>query len=151
MIRNAIAGEPLPVYGKGDNVRDWLHVEDHVEAIDTILRCGRNEQTYVIGGHAEKRNLDVVQTIADVVDEQLGREPGTARALIRFVKDRPGHDFRYAMDPSKLEAELGWKPAHDFESGIRQTVRWYLDNRAWLDAVVDQSYRDYYETQYSGR
>ena len=151
MIVTAAAGEPLPVYGEGANVRDWLHVEDHADAIDLILREGRDGETYCVGGRAEKRNLAVVETICDLVDEALGRDPGTARERITFVTDRPGHDFRYAIDPSKLETELGWKQAHTFEEGMRETVDWYLNNREWLDAVMDESYRSYYTEQYGER
>jgi dTDP-glucose 4,6-dehydratase len=151
MIRNAAAGAPLPVYGQGANVRDWLHVEDHVDALERVIRRGRTGETYAVGGRAERRNLDVVETVADLVDEHLGREPGTARALITFVADRPGHDWRYAIDPSKTERELGWQPAHTFESGLRDTVRWYLDHEDWLDAVIDDTYRDYYADQYGTR
>ncbi len=151
VIRNAAAGEPLPVYGRGANVRDWLHVADHVDALDRILREGTAGETYAVGGRAERRNLDVVEMLADLVDEHLGREPGTARALITFVTDRPGHDWRYAMDPSKIERTLNWQPAHTFESGLRDTVRWYLDHTEWLDAVTDQSYRAYYTSQYGTR
>ena len=136
VIRSAVAGRPLPVYGRGQNTRDWLHVEDHVDALDLILRAGRTGETYAVGGRAERRNLEVVETIADLVDEQLGRAPGTARALITFVTDRPGHDWRYAIDPAKIERELNWKPAHTFETGLRDTVRWYLDHPDWLDAVA---------------
>ena len=148
MIVKAAAVEPLPVYGEGANVRDWLHVEDHAEAIDLILRDGRDGETYCVGGRAEKKNLVVVETICDLVDAALGREPGTAREQITFVTDRPGHDFRYAIDPSKLENELGWKQAHSFEQGMRETVDWYLSNREWLDAVMDESYREYFANQY---
>ncbi len=151
MIVKAVAGEPMPVYGQGANTRDWLHVEDHAEAIDRILHDGRDGETYCVGGRAEARNIEVVETLADLVDEALGRAPGTARGLITFVTDRPGHDWRYAIDPGKLERELGWTPAHSFESGMRATVRWYLDHEDWLAAVMDQSYRDYYDTQYGAR
>lgn len=148
MIVKAAAGEPLPVYGKGANVRDWLHVEDHVDAIDLILRNGRDGGTYCVGGRAEMKNLAVVETICDLVDEALEREVGTALKQIAFVADRPGHDFRYAIDPSKLESELGWRQAHTFEQGMRETVQWYLSNREWLDAVMDGSYREYLAEQY---
>jgi dTDP-glucose 4,6-dehydratase len=151
MIRNAAAGEPLPIYGRGENVRDWLHVADHVDALDAIVRRGEAGETYAVGGRAERRNLDVVETVADLVDEHLGRSQGTARELITFVTDRPGHDWRYAMDPGKIERTLNWTPAHTFESGLRETVRWYLDHSAWLDAVTDDSYREYYDTQYGAR
>ncbi|MEL6770138.1 MAG: dTDP-glucose 4,6-dehydratase [Bacteroidota bacterium] len=151
MITKARDLAPLPVYGAGENVRDWLHVEDHADAIDLILRDGRNGETYCIGGRAERRNLDVVHTLCDLVDEALGREVGTAREQITFVKDRPGHDFRYAIDAGKLETELGWTRNHTFESGLRATVAWYLANESWLQAVMDQSYRDYVQTQYGER
>ncbi len=151
VIRNAAAGEPLPVYGRGKNTRDWLHVADHVDALDLILREGQTGETYAIGGRAERRNIEVVETLADLVDEHLGRAPGTARDLITFVTDRPGHDWRYAMDPAKIERTLNWRPAHSFEAGLRETVGWYLDNAEWLDAVADASYRDYYATQYDAR
>ena len=139
VIRNAVAGRPLPVYGRGQNTRDWLHVEDHVDALDLILREGATGETYAVGGRAERRNLEVVETLADLVDEQLGRAPGTARALITFVADRLGHDWRYAIDPTKIERDLNWTPAHTFESGLRDTVRWYLDHGDWLDAVAPRS------------
>ncbi len=150
VIRNAAAGEPLPVYGRGENVRDWLHVSDHVEALGLILRAGTPGETYAVGGRAERRNLEVVETIADRVDERLGRAPGTGRALITFVADRPGHDWRYAMDPAKLE-RLGWQPAHAFEDGLRETVAWYLDNADWLEAVADDSYRTAYDAPHGER
>ena len=151
MIVKAAAGERLPVYGEGANVRDWLHVEDHADAIDLILREGRDGETYCVGGRAEKKNLAVVEAICDLVDEALNRKPGTTRERITFVADRPGHDFRYAIDPSKLETELGWTQAHTFEEGMRETVDWYLNNREWLDAVMDESYRSYYTDQYGER
>ncbi len=142
-IRNAAAGHPLPVYGRGENVRDWLHVGDHVEALDRMLHDGVPGETYAVGGRAERRNLEVVETIADLVDERLGRAPGTARALITFVADRPGHDWRYAIDPSKTERALGWRPAHAFETGLRETVDWYLSHPDWLRTIADGSYRTY--------
>ncbi|MEM1269665.1 MAG: dTDP-glucose 4,6-dehydratase [Bacteroidota bacterium] len=148
MIRNAVARRPLPVYGKGDNVRDWLHVADHCEAIETILLHGAEGETYCIGGDAERPNLDIVHLIADLVDERLAREAGTSRDLIEFVTDRPGHDFRYAMDCSYLKEQLGWAPRHTLEEGLRETVNWYIDNPDWLEAVADASYQAYYEQQY---
>ncbi|HEX7071085.1 MAG TPA: dTDP-glucose 4,6-dehydratase, partial [Rhodothermales bacterium] len=149
-ILNALQMKEVPVYGEGRNVRDWLYVGDHCEAIDLILRRGKNHETYVIGGGAERMNIELVQVLLDVVDEVTGREPGTGRSLIRFVKDRPGHDFRYAMDFTRLRTELGWQPQHTLEDGLRETVRWYIDNQAWLDAVNSQTYREYYATQYGG-
>lgn len=138
----ALRGESLPVYGKGENVRDWLHVEDHAEALVTVLRKGRPGETYNIGGNSERRNIDVVRGICRLLDEM---QPGAAHrpheSLIRFVTDRPGHDARYAIDASKIASELGWRPRHDFESGLRDTVRWFLDNRGWWERVMSGAYR----------
>lgn len=138
IIRKAVLGEELPVYGKGDNVRDWLHVEDHCRALRTVLERGRNGETYNVGGGCELSNLSVVETICDVVDR---RNPGLSHApcrdLVRFVRDRPGHDFRYAIDFGKLESELGWRPSVSFEEGIEQTVAWYAENPGWVDAVLE--------------
>ncbi len=135
-----MAGEPIPVYGKGDNVRDWLYVEDHVSALAAVLARGVPGETYNIGGECEKSNLEVVQTICAIVDEL--RPAGAPREkLIEFVTDRPGHDFRYAMDISKLRAELGWQPAENFAGGLAKTVRWYFDNTPWWQAILDGSYR----------
>jgi dTDP-glucose 4,6-dehydratase len=149
MILNARDDKPLPVYGDGQNVRDWLYVEDHCSAIATVLTRGRVGQTYNIGGWNEKRNIDIVETICDIVDEVAGRRGPSRRGLITFVKDRPGHDRRYAMDATKIERELGWRPLETFESGIRKTVRWYLENEAWVREVTSGSYRDWIETHYS--
>ena len=132
IILNALNGKPLPVYGDGQNVRDWLYVEDHCEAIAAVLHRGRVGQTYNIGGWNEKRNIDIVETICDIVDEMAGSRGASRRSLITFVKDRPGHDRRYAMDASKIERELGWRPRETFETGIRKTVKWYLDNEEWV-------------------
>ena len=148
MILNARQGKPLPVYGDGMNVRDWLYVEDHCAAIATVLRRGYPGQTYNIGGWNEKPNLEVVHTICDLVDEMEPR-PGSRRDLITFVKDRPGHDRRYAMNATKIERELGWKPKETFESGIRKTVRWYLENDAWVRDVTSGAYRQWIATHYS--
>lgn len=147
-ILNALQQKEVPVYGEGQNVRDWLYVGDHCEAIDVILRQGEDGETYVIGGAAERKNIDLVHVLLDVVDEVTGREVGSSRQLIRFVRDRPGHDFRYAMDFTKLRRELGWQPTHSLADGLRETVRWYIENQDWLDAVNNQSYRAYYEAQY---
>ena len=144
----ALEERPVPIYGDGQNVRDWLFVEDHCDALDLILHWGEAGRTYAIGG-TERTNLALVETLLDVVDEELGRPPGTSRGLITFVRDRPGHDFRYAIDTTRIESELGWRPRHDLESGLRATVHWYLQHRAWLDAVSDASYRDYYARQYT--
>jgi dTDP-glucose 4,6-dehydratase len=149
VILNARAGKPLPVYGDGQNVRDWLYVEDHCEAIAAVLTRGRVGQTYNIGGWNEKRNIDIVQTICDLVDEMAGSGTAARRGLITFVKDRPGHDRRYAVDATKIERELGWRPGETFESGIRKTVRWYLENEEWVRGVTSGSYREWIETHYS--
>lgn len=140
IIRNAIEGKPLPIYGKGENIRDWLFVEDHCRAIWTVLQGGRLGETYNIGGAAEKMNIDVVDTICALLDELRPDPAGPHARLKTFVTDRPGHDLRYAMDFSKLTRELGWKPFESFESGIRRTVGWYLDNAAWCEAVEKRSY-----------
>jgi dTDP-glucose 4,6-dehydratase len=149
MILNALNGSPLPVYGDGQNVRDWLYAEDHCNAIAVVLERGRGGETYNIGGWNEKRNLDIVQEICDIVDEMEGTTGPSRRELIRFVKDRPGHDRRYAMDATKIERELGWHPKETFETGIRKTIRWYLDNKDWVREVVSGSYRQWIETHYS--
>ena len=151
VIRNALAGRPIPIYGKGENVRDWLYVEDHCTAIDTILHHGRTGETYLVSGDTERANLALVETLLDLVDAAQGQAVGTSRRLITFVEDRPGHDFRYALDASRLREELGWAPRYTLASGLEATVRWYLANQPWLDAVADQSYRDYYKKQYAGR
>jgi dTDP-glucose 4,6-dehydratase len=150
MILNARDGKALPVYGDGQNVRDWLYVEDHCEAITTVLGRGRPGETYNIGGWNEKPNLEIVQTICDLVDEMAPSNRSSRRDLITFVKDRPGHDRRYAMDARKIERELGWKPKATFESGIRETVRWYLENETWVRDVTSGSYRQWVATHYSG-
>jgi dTDP-glucose 4,6-dehydratase len=149
IILNARDGKPLPVYGDGQNVRDWLYVKDHCEAIATVLARGRVGQTYNIGGWNEKRNIDIVETVCDLVDEIATPLEAPRRSLITFVKDRPGHDRRYAMDATKIERELGWRPRETFESGIRKTVRWYLENEEWVHDVTSGSYRQWIETHYS--
>jgi len=142
VILRALAGESLPVYGKGENVRDWLHVEDHAEALTLVLRRGRPGETYNVGGDSERKNIDVVRAICALLDEML---PGSTNRphekLIRFVTDRPGHDARYAIDASKIKTELGWRPRHSFDSGLRDTVRWFLDNRPWWERVMSGAYR----------
>src|SRR6202040_2582487 len=140
MILNARDGKPLPVYGDGKNVRDWLYVEDHCEAITTVLRGGRPGETYNIGGWNEMPNIEIVKTICDLVDEMAPPGPTARRELITFVKDRPGHDRRYAMNARKIEREPGWKPKEEFENGIRKTVRWYLEHEAWVRGVTSGSY-----------
>jgi dTDP-glucose 4,6-dehydratase len=149
MILNARDGKPLPVYGDGTNVRDWLYVEDHCEAIATVLRRGSPGQTYNIGGWNEKPNMEIVHTICDLVDEMRPRAEGSRRSLITFVKDRPGHDRRYAMDARKIEHELGWRPKETFESGIQKTVRWYLEHEEWARDVTSGSYRTWIAMHYS--
>jgi dTDP-glucose 4,6-dehydratase len=149
VILNARDGKALPVYGDGQNVRDWLYVGDHCEAITQVLSRGRVGQTYNIGGWNEKRNLEIVEAICDIVDEMAGSRGAPRRSLITFVKDRPGHDRRYAMDATKIERELGWRPLETFESGIRKTVRWYLENEEWVRDVTSGGYRQWIETHYS--
>ena len=149
MITNALSGKPLPVYGDGQNVRDWLYVGDHCAAIREVLARGRLGETYNIGGWNEKTNLDVVYTLCDLLDELKPRAKGSYRDQITFVKDRPGHDRRYAIDARKLERELGWKPAETFETGLRKTVQWYLDNQAWVQDVVSGEYRNWVAKQYA--
>ncbi|MGA7296668.1 MAG: dTDP-glucose 4,6-dehydratase [Rhodanobacteraceae bacterium] len=142
IIQKALAGEPLPIYGDGRNVRDWLYVEDHCTAIQRVLEDGRPGETYNVGGNAERENISVVKTICGLLDERRPRADGTPReSLITFVKDRPGHDRRYAIDASKIEQELGWTPSENFDSGMARTVDWYLDNQAWVGRVLDGSYR----------
>ena len=147
-IRNC---KPLPVYGRGENVRDWLYVEDHARAIDLIFHEGRIAETYNIGGFNEWRNIDLIKVIISAVDRALGNPEGHSLDLITFVTDRPGHDARYAIDSSKLADELGWKPSLQFEEGIEKTVRWYLDNQAWMDQVTSGEYQKYYDDMYKGR
>ncbi len=142
VILRALAGESLPVYGKGENVRDWLHVEDHAEALTLVLRKGRPGETYNVGGDSERRNIDVVRAICAVLDEMLPDSPNRPHErLIRFVTDRPGHDARYAIDATKIGTELGWRPRHSFDSGLSDTVRWFLDNRSWWERVMSGAYR----------
>lgn len=149
MIANALAGKPLPVYGDGQNVRDWLYVSDHCVAIREVLARGRIGETYNIGGGNEKTNLDVVHTLCDLLDTLRPRPVGSYRDQITFVKDRPGHDRRYAIDARKIARELGWMPAETFESGLRRTVQWYLDNQAWVDDVMSGEYRSWVDRQYA--
>lgn len=150
VIHHALAGQALPIYGDGRQIRDWLYVKDHCSAIRKILEVGKPGETYNIGGWNEKANLDVVHTLCAILDELQPRVDGQSyRAQITFVKDRPGHDRRYAIDASKLERELGWKPAETFESGIRKTVQWYLDNRNWVSNITSGAYRDWINKQYA--
>ena len=147
-INNIRNNKPLPVYGKGENVRDWLYVEDHARAIDVIFHKGKIADTYNIGGFNEWKNIDLIKVIIRTVDRLLGREEGTSEALITYVTDRAGHDLRYAIDSNKLKNELGWEPSLQFEEGIEKTVRWYLDNQAWMDNVTSGEYEDYYKSMY---
>ncbi len=153
IINNALNGKELPVYGDGKNVRDWLYVVDHCAAILAVLQDGRTGETYNVGGNSEKQNIEVVQTICDILDEKVGQLAGTKarRDLIKFVKDRAGHDRRYAIDASKIKSELGWEPSVQFDEGIRMTVDWYLNNPEWISSVLNGSYQEYYEKMYSGR
>jgi dTDP-glucose 4,6-dehydratase len=151
MIHNVLRGKPLPVYGKGENVRDWLYVEDHASAIDVIFLKGRVGEVYNIGGNNEWKNIDLVMLLCTIMDQKMNKPEGSAAKLITYVKDRPGHDLRYAIDASKLKRELGWTPAVDFPTGLSKTVDWYLDNKEWLDHVTSGAYRDYYERMYSNR
>ena len=143
MITRALNDQSLPVYGKGENIRDWLYVEDHCAAIDLVMRKGREGEVYNVGGHNERTNLEVVKTVL--------RELGKPESLITFVTDRPGHDRRYAIDPGKIHAELGWLPRTSFDDGIRQTVCWYLDNRTWWEHILAGEYQHYYQTMYGNR
>ena len=148
-IHNALAGKPLPIYGDGQQIRDWLYVKDHCSAIRRVLEAGEIGEVYNVGGWNEKPNLDVVRTLCAILDEMQPRADGLPySSQISFVADRPGHDRRYAIDASRLERQLGWKPAETFETGIRKTVRWYLDNKAWVEGVTSGSYRDWVGTQY---
>lgn len=148
-INNIRNNKPLPVYGKGENVRDWLYVEDHARAIDVIFHKGKIADTYNIGGFNEWKNIDLIKVIIRTVDRLLGREEGTSEALITYVTDRAGHDLRYAIDSNKLKNELGWEPSLQFEEGIEKTVRWYLDNQAWMDNITSGEYEDYYKSMYN--
>ena len=150
-INNIRHGRPLPVYGKGENVRDWLYVEDHARAIDLIFHRGRVADTYNIGGFNEWKNIDLIKVIIKTVDRLLGNPEGTSEHLITYVTDRAGHDLRYAIDSSKLQRELGWEPSLQFEEGIEKTVRWYLDNQAWMDNITSGEYEKYYDEMYKNR
>ncbi len=151
MINNIKNNKPLPVYGKGENVRDWLWVEDHARAIDTIFHKGKIGEKYNIGGNNEWKNIDIINLLCGIMDKKLGRKEGESAKLITFVKDRQGHDLRYAIDASKLNRELGWKPSLQFEAGLEKTVDWYLENEEWVKHVTSGDYRHYYEQQYEKR
>jgi len=151
MINNIKNNQPLPVYGEGLNVRDWLWVVDHARAIDDIFHKGKVGETYNIGGHNEWKNIDIVHLLCDAMDEKLGREKGTSRKLITFVKDRAGHDMRYAIDATKIKDELGWEPSVTFEQGMNLTIDWYLSSQQWMDNITSGDYQSYYKEQYKER
>jgi dTDP-glucose 4,6-dehydratase len=151
MINNILHSKPLPVYGKGENVRDWLWVEDHATAIDVIFHKGKVGDTYNIGGFNEWKNLDIVHLLCSIMDKKLNRIAGESAKLITFVKDRAGHDKRYAIDAKKLNSTLGWKPSLQFEEGLERTVDWYLANNSWIENVTSGSYKQYYNQQYTSR
>lgn len=150
-IHNIKNMKPLPVYGKGENVRDWLFVKDHARAIDTVFHKGKPGETYNIGGFNEWKNIDIVRLLCKKMDEKLGREPGTSETLITFVQDRAGHDLRYAIDATKIQQELGWEPSLQFEEGIELTIDWYLANQEWLEHVTSGTYQEYYKNLYDNR
>ncbi len=151
VIRNILRRDPVPVYGKGLNVRDWLFVEDHCSAIERILTRAADRATYLVSGGEERTNIELVHTLIELVDAELDRSPGASRDLIQFVTDRPGHDFRYALDGSPLSNDLGWRPSRDLKQGLRDTVAWYLEHREWLEKADDDRFRSYYQRQYQGR
>ncbi len=151
MIHNIKNNQPLPVYGKGENIRDWLWVNDHASAIDTVFHRGRNGETYNIGGNNEWRNIDLVRKLCEIMDSKLSRENGTSEKLITYVTDRTGHDFRYAIDATKIASELGWKPSVNFSEGFEKTIDWYLENEVWLNNVTSGNYQSYYNEMYETR
>ena len=151
VINNIKTSKPIPVYGKGENIRDWLYVEDHASAIDLIFHRGRTGETYNIGGNNEWKNIDLILLLCKILDKKLNRAPGTSEKLITYVKDRPGHDLRYAIDSTKLHNELGWSPIPEFAVGLEKTVEWYLSNTEWLNRVLSGDYNKYYDQMYSGR
>lgn len=150
-IHNIKNNRPLPVYGKGDNIRDWLYVVDHARAIDVVFHQGKSGETYNVGGFNEWKNIDIVKLLCQKMDEKLGREKGSSEKLITYVTDRAGHDHRYAIDATKIQKELGWEPSLQFEEGITKTIDWYLDNEEWLDHVTSGDYKKYYEIHYDNR
>lgn len=151
VVLNALEGKPLPVYGKGENVRDWLHVEDHCKAVSMVLEKGAVGETYVVGGKAERKNIDLVHALCAVLDELAPSASGPHANAITYVTDRPGHDLRYAIDPAKIEREIGWKPDHSLESGLKDSVKWYLANMDWVRRVQSGSYREWIEKNYNER
>ena len=150
-INNIKQGKNIPVYGKGENIRDWLFVEDHAVAIDVIYHFGKNGDTYNVGGHNEWKNIDLIHLLCEIMDRKLGKTEGTSKQLITYVKDRAGHDLRYAIDSSKLQRDLGWKPSLQFAEGLEKTVDWYLANQSWMDEITSGDYQHYYEKQYQLR
>lgn len=150
-INNILTGKELPVYGKGENIRDWLYVEDHAKAIDLLFHSGRHGETYNIGGHNEWKNIDLIYLLCELMDEKLGREKGESAKLITYVKDRAGHDKRYAIDASKIQDYPGWTPEHNFREGLSKTIDWYLENTEWMQNVLSGDYEKYYEQQYLER
>lgn len=150
-INNIKNNKQIPVYGKGENVRDWLYVEDHANAIDLVFHKGKTGETYNIGGNNEWKNIDLIRQLCKTMDSKLGREPGTSEKFITFVKDRAGHDLRYAIDPSKIRKELGWEPSVNFKEGLAKTVEWYLENTRWLNRIISGKYEEYYANQYIKR
>jgi dTDP-glucose 4,6-dehydratase len=151
MINNILKGKPLPVYGKGENVRDWLFVVDHARAIDMVYHQGKNGETYNIGGFNEWKNIDIVHLLCRVMDRKMGQAEGSAASLITYVTDRAGHDLRYAIDANKIMKELGWEPSLQFEEGLEKTIDWYLSNQKWMDEITSGAYQQYYDSQYSER
>jgi dTDP-glucose 4,6-dehydratase len=151
MINNIVHSKPLPVYGKGENVRDWLWVNDHARAIDVIFHQGKLGETYNIGGFNEWKNIDIVHLLCSIMDKKLGRADGESAKLITYVKDRAGHDMRYAIDATKLNKELGWEPSLQFEEGMDKAIDWYLANEEWIQSVTSGSYKQYYDQQYTSR
>lgn len=151
MVLNALEGKPLPIYGKGLNVRDWLYVEDHCEAIWTVIEKGKIGDTYNIGGNNEWKNIDIVNEICKLLAEELGRDPAEFNKLITYVQDRPGHDMRYAIDSTKIKTQLGWEPKETFETGLRKTIKWYLSNQEWVESIKTGDYKNWLDKNYSGR
>lgn len=151
VILNAIEGKPIPVYGDGQNIRDWIHVDDHCKAIDIIFHRGRSGEVYNVGGKNEKKNIDIIKRLLEIIAKKSGIDEAHLMSLITYVTDRPGHDRRYAIDPSKIERELGWKPEIHFEEGLSSTVGWYLSNRKWWERIISGEYMDYYRIQYGER
>ncbi|MGC9150515.1 MAG: dTDP-glucose 4,6-dehydratase [Microbacter sp.] len=147
-INNIKHNKPIPIYGKGENIRDWLFVKDHANAIDLIFHQGKNGETYNIGGNNEWKNIDLIRLLCNIMDKKLGRMAGTSEKLITLITDRAGHDLRYAIDSSKLQKELGWKPSLQFEQGLEETVEWYLNNEEWLEHITSGAYQQYYQHQY---